>query len=84
MGNLIRLVGRLCEELLPHARAGRAAYVLGGAAPAAARVCMWLLNDIQEINALGVERMVCPCVCVSWKRHSHCLRVEIGIRPLKR
>ena len=63
VGNLIRVVGRLAEELLPHTRAARAAYVLGGVAPAAARAAIWLLNDVQEMNVLGIERMVSGCVC---------------------
>lgn len=58
MGNLIRALGRMCEALLPHLRAGRAAYIVGGVAPAAARAAMWLVNDVQEFNVLGVERMV--------------------------
>ena len=58
MGNLIRVLSRLCEALLPHLRAGRVAYVVGGVAPAAARASMWLVNDLQEVNVMGVERMV--------------------------
>ncbi|GAX74536.1 hypothetical protein CEUSTIGMA_g1985.t1 [Chlamydomonas eustigma] len=58
IGNLIRVMGRLAEEILPHLSHSRASYVLSGVAPAAARVVMWSLEDVHEMNALGVERMV--------------------------
>ena len=34
-------------------------YVFGGVAAAAARMLLWMLPELQQINSLGVERMVC-------------------------
>lgn len=58
IGTLLRVMARLCEELEPHLKAHRAAYVVAGVAPAAARCAMWILPGLQEINKLGVQRMV--------------------------
>lgn len=46
------------EELAPVLSPSRARYVLGCLPAAAAKAAIWLLPEIPEMNALGVERML--------------------------
>ncbi len=52
-----RSVGRLDEELCPYLPPPKRAYAFCSLAPAAARVVVWLLPEIREINHNGVSRM---------------------------
>eukprot|EP00775_Hariotina_reticulata_P001681 gene1681-2025_t len=56
-------VSHLCEEedvieVSRHLSGRKNAYVFGALPAAAARYLMWVLEDISEMNALGVERMI--------------------------
>lgn len=54
----MRVLSRIGEDVVPQLSFARASYVLGGVANSAARMAVWLLSDIREVNQLGVDRMV--------------------------
>ncbi|WIA23609.1 hypothetical protein OEZ85_000318 [Tetradesmus obliquus] len=58
IGGLARLAARAAEELSPHLSSSKMNYVFGPIPGAAARYLMWVLEDIGEMNAMGVERMI--------------------------
>ena len=60
MGTLTRQLSRLAEELTPYLSASHALYVLGAPSAAAPQCLAWTLADVQEMNAMGVDRMVGP------------------------
>lgn len=58
VGAFTRAVTRAAEETLPFLSPTRFAYVFGCVASTAARVVMWILPEVHEINHYGVERML--------------------------
>lgn len=58
MGTLMRSLTRLGDEVTSLLSPVRAAYVLSGLASSAARMAVWVLPDVREINQLGIDRMV--------------------------
>ncbi|GAB4819189.1 hypothetical protein N2152v2_006235 [Parachlorella kessleri] len=57
VGALARSLGRLDEELCACLPPSKRAYAFGSLGPAAARVVIWLLPELREINHNGVTRM---------------------------
>lgn len=58
LGSLIRNAARAEEEIAPHLPSHKRKYVLGILPTACAKLCMWILPEVKEINSAGVERMV--------------------------
>lgn len=58
LGSLIRNAARAEEEIAPHLPSHKRKYVLSILPSACAKLCMYILPEVKEINSAGVERMV--------------------------
>eukprot|EP00873_Tetraselmis_striata_P042467 jgi/Tetstr1/462731/TSEL_007694.t1 len=61
LGALTRMVSRLEESVLPFLPSRHRLYVLGGAAPAAARILRMQVPAMEQINPAGVDAMCKVC-----------------------